>query len=67
LANGNARVTFAGPASQPYRLWASTDVARKPVATAWTLLSSATFAGTPVVFTDETAANPRRFYVISSP
>ena len=68
LNSGNFQLTFSGPNSAGYRVWASTNVALKPVTNTWSLLASNTFGTTPVSVTDTQAATlPRRFYVITMP
>jgi uncharacterized repeat protein (TIGR03803 family) len=67
LANGSRVVTGTGPASSPFRLWASTDISR-PIAS-WTLLTNSFFAADGTFsFTDTgAAAIPVRFYRVSTP
>ena len=68
LNNGNFQLTFTGPNGAGYRVWATTNVALKPVTTTWSLLASNYFGTSPVSVTDTQAATlPRRFYVISMP
>ena len=68
LNNGNFQLTFSGPNGAGYRVWATTNVALKPVTVTWTPLFTNTFGPSPVTFTDTQAPNfPRRFYLISMP
>ncbi len=64
--NGGFQLSFAGPATQPYKVLASDDPGA-PLAS-WTLLATGTFGDTNAVFTDTDATNhPGRFYCIKSP
>jgi fibronectin-binding autotransporter adhesin len=70
LSDGNIQLTFSYPGGSgfDYRLWASTNAALSPITSTWTLLSSGTFFGFDVTYTDLDATNyPRRFYSISMP
>jgi len=68
LASGNFQLTFSGPNGANYRVWATTNVALKPVTNTWTLLFNSTFGPSPVTYTDTQAPNfTRRFYLISMP
>jgi uncharacterized repeat protein (TIGR03803 family) len=67
LANGNVSLTGTGPSGSPFRLWASTDLA-KPLAL-WTLLTNSAFAadGTFTFVDTDAPATPARFYRVSTP
>jgi fibronectin-binding autotransporter adhesin len=68
LPDGTCRMTFSGTPGFGYRLWASTNVARTPVTSTWTMLTTNAFGTLPVTVTDTNAPNfSRRFYVISMP
>ena len=58
-------LTFSGPAGQSYRVLTSTNVAL-PL-TNWAVLSTGTFGAGPAAYTDTTATNRQRFYIIKSP
>jgi hypothetical protein len=58
-------LTFSGPNGQTYKVLFSTDVAL-PLAS-WGVLSTGTFGGSPVTYTDTSATNAHRFYRIMSP
>jgi hypothetical protein len=58
-------LTFDGPSGQSYQVLSSTNVAL-PLAS-WSLLSSGTFGGSPVTYTDTSATNATQFYRIVSP
>jgi autotransporter-associated beta strand protein len=66
LPNGNFSLVINGGNGQGYSVLASTNLAL-PLSS-WVVLQSGTLPGSPVVFTDTSAANyPLRFYSISSP
>ncbi|MCC6822264.1 MAG: DUF5011 domain-containing protein, partial [Verrucomicrobia subdivision 3 bacterium] len=66
LGSGAFEVTFTGPNGQPYQLVTSPDVTL-PMS-GWTVLTTGTFGGNPVIYTDATAVNDAvRFYRIVSP
>jgi hypothetical protein len=68
LGNGNVQFTFSGASGTAYRIWASTNVALSPITNTWTLVSSGTFGGSPVTFTDTQAASlGQRFYILTLP
>lgn len=68
LSGGNISLTVTGAIGTPYRLWASTNIALKPVASTWTLLQIGTINASPFTNVDLTATNyPRRFYLFSNP
>lgn len=62
---GNFVVTFTGPSGQTYQVLTSTNVVL-PL-TNWTPVSSGTFSGSPVTFTNSAPVEPQRFYRIASP
>jgi hypothetical protein len=65
LNGGNYEVTFSGPSGQTYHVLSSTNVAL-PLAS-WTPVSSGTFAGSPVTYTNSSPNDAQRFYIITSP
>lgn len=65
LSGSSFPLTFSGPTGQSYTVLTSTDVAL-PLAS-WTVLSSGTFGGSPVTYTDTAATNAQQFYRIKSP
>jgi hypothetical protein len=68
LPNGNIALTVTGAISTPYRLWATTNLALKPVTNTWTLLQSGTITVSPFTNYDLTATNfPKRFYLYTTP
>jgi hypothetical protein len=68
LASGHFQLTFSGSNGAPYRLWASTNVAFRPVTNTWSNLFGGTFGSGSTTYTDPQANSySRRFYVISSP
>jgi hypothetical protein len=68
LGNGNFQLTFSGSAGANYRIWASTNVAFRPVTSTWSNLISGTFGSGSATYTDPQASlYSRRFYVITSP
>ncbi len=66
ITNGNLKISLAGPASQSFRLWRSTNVAL-PFPSAWESFSTNSLdsSGLASVVTDMTL--PRRFYRASLP
>jgi autotransporter-associated beta strand protein len=58
-------LVFGGPSGQPYEVLTSTDVSL-PLAN-WTQLTSGTFGGALIAYTDTAATNSARFYRIVSP
>jgi autotransporter-associated beta strand protein len=68
LPNGSIQFSFNGPSGQNYSVYSSTNLALHPIASTWTLLSSGTFSGSPVTFTDSANTNSAaRFYIVSQP
>jgi autotransporter-associated beta strand protein len=68
LVDGNIQFSFNGTSGQSYRVWASTNLMLTPITSTWTLLSSGSFSGSPVIFTDPNATNfQQRFYIITIP
>jgi hypothetical protein len=68
LPNGTYQLTFDGTPGYGYRLWASTNLAWRPITATWSNLASGTFSDVGVTFTDTQATNfRRRFYLISVP
>jgi pectin methylesterase-like acyl-CoA thioesterase len=68
LGNGSAQFTFSGISGTGYRIWGHTNVAASPITSTWSLLSSGTFGGSPVTYTDTQAPNfPQRFYILTLP
>jgi len=66
LGAGGFQLTFSGPSGQTYQVLASDDLTVPE--SAWTVVSTGTFNGSNVSFTDSDAANhPNRYYVIKSP
>ena len=65
LGGGQFQLTFSGPSGQTYKVLTSTNVTL-PMAS-WTQVSSGTFGGSPVVFTDSGATNAQQFYRAVSP
>jgi uncharacterized repeat protein (TIGR01451 family) len=65
LPNGAFQFCFGGPAGQPYRLLATTDLSL-PTAQ-WTVLTNGTFGSTAACYLESAAALPVRFYRVVSP
>jgi autotransporter-associated beta strand protein len=57
-------LNFDGPSGQTYQVLTSTNVAL-PLAS-WTPVASGSFTGSPVIYTN-TAGEPKRFFIITSP
>jgi autotransporter-associated beta strand protein len=58
-------LSFSGPAGQTYQVLVSTNLTL-PL-TNWAVLSTGTFGAGPAAYTDTTATNQQRFYIIKSP
>ena len=68
LSSGNISLIATGALGTPYRLWATTNLALRPVISTWTLLNSSTITTSPFTNTDLTATNfSQRFYLFTSP
>jgi fibronectin-binding autotransporter adhesin len=68
LGNGNYQLTFTGQSGAGYHVWGSTNATFTPVSATWSNLSSGTFSGVPVSYTDTQANSyPKRFYTVTSP
>jgi autotransporter-associated beta strand protein len=65
LSGTSFPLTFSGPSGQSYQVLMSTNVAL-PLAS-WSLLSSGTFGGSAVNYTNTSATNALEFYRIQSP
>jgi autotransporter-associated beta strand protein len=63
--SGSFPLTFSGPSNQTYEVLSATNVAL-PLAE-WTVLTNGTFGAGPVIYTDGTATNKAKFYLIKSP
>ena len=64
--DGICRLTFSGIAGVGYSIRATTN-ATAPLS-AWDVLATNLFTGSPTVYTDPTATNcPNRYYLISIP
>ena len=68
LGNGSMQFSALGTSGSSYRIWASTNLALTPITSTWSNVSSGTFTGSYVNFTDTQATNyPARFYSITVP
>lgn len=68
LPDKNVLLVATGAVGTLYRIWASTNLALKPVTNTWNLLGSYSITNTPFTNYDLSATNyPRRFYRFSSP
>ena len=68
MPSGNISLTVTGAPGTAYRLWATTNLALKPVTNTWTLLNSGTITTSPFTNLDLTATNyPQRFYLFTTP
>jgi autotransporter-associated beta strand protein len=65
LSGGSFPFVFSGPSGQTYTVLGSTNVAL-PMSN-WMVLTTGTFGGSPVTYTDTSATNSQRFYRIVSP
>ncbi len=65
LGGGQFKLTLSGPSGQRYSVLSSTNVALS--VSNWTVLTSGTFGGSPLNYTNTTATNKQQFYIIRSP
>jgi len=65
LSGGSAVLNFSGTNGQTYQVLSSTNLSL-PL-TNWSPITSGTFSGSPVSYTNGAATEPQRFYIISSP
>jgi hypothetical protein len=66
LGAGGFQLNFSGPSGQTYKVIASDDLTTPQ--SAWPVISTGTFNGGNVSFTDPDAVNhPHRYYVVKSP
>jgi autotransporter-associated beta strand protein len=65
FSKGSFSLTFSGASGRIYKVLMTTNLALP--AADWTVLSSGTFGAGAVNFTDSSATNAQRFYLISSP
>ncbi|MFM1767592.1 MAG: hypothetical protein RJA22_121 [Verrucomicrobiota bacterium] len=65
LAGNSFPLSFSGPAGQSYQVLVTTNLA-VPL-TNWAVLSTGTFGAGPATYTDTSATNQQRFYLIKSP
>ena len=67
LPGGNVSLTATGAIGATYKIWATTNIALRPI-TSWTLLQSGTVTISPFTVQDLGATNfPKRFYIFSAP
>lgn len=68
MVSGGFQLIFSGANGANYRIWASTNVAFRPVTNTWSNLIGGTFGSGSASYTDPQANSySRRFYVITSP
>ena len=68
LGNGSMQFSALGSYGAGYRIWASTNLALTPITSTWSNVSSGTFTGSSVIYTDPAATNyPARFYILTIP
>ena len=68
MKDGPMILSFSGPASGNYSLWAGTNLALPLGSDGWALLKTGSFSGGTISFIDENATNyPARFYRITMP
>jgi autotransporter-associated beta strand protein len=60
LSGSSFSLTFNGPSGQNYQVLTTTNIAL-PM-TNWTLLTTGTFSGSPVIYTNTNATNAQQFY-----
>jgi phospholipase C len=64
VTNGLFQFSFSGPAAQPYRVLATTNLANS----AWAVVASGAFTGEPIIYTETNMPAPsERFYRLASP
>jgi hypothetical protein len=65
LADGTFQFTFSGPAGQPYRILATTNLQDTA---SWVAVLSGIFGAQPAVFIESNVSSrPARFYRLASP
>lgn len=67
FGSGQFQLNFSGPTGSGYRIWYTTNAALAPVTNTWTQLTNGTFASGTNTFTDASATDSARFYVITVP
>jgi autotransporter-associated beta strand protein len=65
ITSGHAILSFTGTSGQTWEILTSTNVA-KPLAT-WDIVTTGTFSGSTVYYTNTTPNDPQRFYSVTSP
>jgi hypothetical protein len=65
LSPTSIRLTFSGPQGQTYKVRETTDV--KQLLSGWNVLTNGTFGAGAATYDDTSAADPARFYRITSP
>ena len=65
LANGEMVLSFSGTNGQAYRVLSSTNLTT--ALSNWTEISSGTLTGGTLNYTSTPAADPQRFFIITSP
>jgi hypothetical protein len=66
VPNGLPVLHFSGTAGNTYHVWTTTNLARMPVDTTWTLLGTGTFSGADT-FTCPAPGTAAEFYILTEP
>jgi hypothetical protein len=67
IGSGQLQLNFTGPVGFSYRIWATANLALTPVTSTWSQVSAGAFTSGVNTFTDTSATNPAKFYVITVP
>jgi len=65
LGGGGVVLSFSGPNGQTWKILTSTNVAKQLIQ--WDTVTSGTFAGAVVNYTNASSTEPKRFYRVTSP
>ena len=65
LTGSAAVLNFSGTNGQTWKVLSSTNLTK--ALTNWDVVTTGTFAGAPVTYTNTTPVDPQRFYIITSP
>ncbi len=63
--SGGVVLTFSGTNGQSWKILSSTNLTKALIN--WDTITTGTFAGTPVSYTNTAPVDPQRFYIITSP
>jgi hypothetical protein len=68
VGSGQFQLTLGGAAGTTFHLWSTTNLALRPIASTWTLVTTGTFNTTgTATYVDTTATGAGKFYVVTQP